>query len=67
MTLKYFSQCEPALMYDSVQVLAVGLGALYQNNITIDRPNISCKNEVPWQGGSSLMKFINSVCTHDKF
>jgi len=47
-------------MYDSVQVLAVGLGALQQNNI-LDYPNISCKDEVPWSNGSSLIKYINSV------
>lgn len=55
-----FRQCEAALMYDSVQVLAVSLGALQQNNILI-YPNISCKNEVPWKSGSSLINYINSV------
>lgn len=53
-------QCEAALIYDSVQVLAVGLGALQQNN-TLEYPNISCKNEVPWRSGSSLINYINSV------
>ncbi|CAI6362581.1 unnamed protein product [Macrosiphum euphorbiae] len=54
------TQCEPALMYDSVQVLAVGLGALQQNH-ALHYPNISCKDEVPWSSGSSLRNFINSV------
>ncbi|XP_025205516.1 glutamate receptor ionotropic, kainate 2 isoform X1 [Melanaphis sacchari] len=54
------TQCEPALMYDSVQVLAVGLGALQQNNV-FDYPNISCKDEIPWSNGSSLINYINSV------
>lgn len=47
-------------MYDSVQVLAVGLGALQQNTI-LEYPNISCKNELPWKNGTSLINSINSV------
>lgn len=55
-------QCEPALVYDSVQVLAVGLGALQQNNV-LGQPNVSCKDGTPWRSGSSLINYMNSVGT----
>ncbi|TGZ31937.1 Glutamate receptor, ionotropic kainate 2 [Temnothorax longispinosus] len=51
---------EPALMYDSVQVFAVGLRTLEQSHAL--RPaNISCELEHPWDGGLSLTNYINSV------
>jgi len=55
-----FLQAEPALMYDSVQVFAVGLRTLEQSHAL--RPaNISCELEHPWDGGLSLTNYINSV------
>ncbi|XP_071568974.1 glutamate receptor ionotropic, kainate 2 isoform X4 [Temnothorax nylanderi] len=52
-------QAEPALMYDSVQVFAVGLRTLEQSHAL--RPaNISCELEHPWDGGLSLTNYINS-------
>ncbi|XP_011061884.1 PREDICTED: glutamate receptor ionotropic, kainate 2-like isoform X2 [Acromyrmex echinatior] len=53
-------QAEPALIYDSVQVFAVGLRTLEQSHAL--RPaNISCELEHPWDGGLSLTNYINSV------
>lgn len=47
-------------MYDSVQVFAVGLRTLEQSHAL--RPaNISCEMEHPWDGGLSLINYINSV------
>nr|KAF7419981.1 hypothetical protein H0235_010278 [Vespula pensylvanica] len=55
-------QAEPALMYDSVQVFAVGLRTLEQSHAL--RPaNISCELEHPWDGGLSLINYINSEHT----
>nr|QHN69178.1 ionotropic receptor 9 [Sirex noctilio] len=53
-------QAEPALMYDSVQTFAVGLRTLEQSHAL--RPaNLSCELEHPWDGGLSLINYINSV------
>ncbi|XP_043478892.1 glutamate receptor ionotropic, kainate 2-like isoform X2 [Leptopilina heterotoma] len=53
-------EAEPALMYDSVQVFAVGLRTLEQSHAL--RPaNLSCELEHPWDGGLSLINYINSV------
>ncbi|XP_057339211.1 glutamate receptor ionotropic, kainate 1-like isoform X2 [Microplitis mediator] len=53
-------QAEPALIYDSVQVFAVGLRTLEQSHAL--RPaNLSCELEHPWDGGLSLINYINSV------
>ncbi|PBC33119.1 Glutamate receptor, ionotropic kainate [Apis cerana cerana] len=53
-------QAEPALMYDSVQVFAIGLRTLEQSHAL--RPaNISCEMEHPWDGGLSLINYINSL------
>ncbi|XP_024938377.1 glutamate receptor ionotropic, kainate 2 isoform X3 [Cephus cinctus] len=53
-------QAESALMYDSVQVFAVGLRTLEQSHAL--RPaNLSCELEHPWDGGLSLINYINSV------
>ncbi|XP_017759689.1 PREDICTED: glutamate receptor ionotropic, kainate 2-like isoform X3 [Eufriesea mexicana] len=55
-------QAEPALMYDSVQVFAEGLSNLERSHAL--RPaNISCEMEHPWDGGLSLINYINSVVT----
>ncbi|KOX72044.1 hypothetical protein WN51_00905 [Melipona quadrifasciata] len=49
-------------MYDSVQVFAVGLRTLEQSHAL--RPaNISCEMEHPWDGGLSLINYINSLKT----
>ncbi|XP_023247023.1 glutamate receptor ionotropic, kainate 1 [Copidosoma floridanum] len=53
-------QAEPALMYDSVQVFAVALRALEQSH-SLRPMNISCELEHPWDGGLSLINYINSV------
>lgn len=56
----FILQAEPALMYDSVQVFAVGLRTLEQSHAL--RPaNVSCELEKPWDGGLSLINYINSV------
>lgn len=56
----FIFQAEPALMYDSVQVFAVGLRTLEQSHAL--RPaNLSCELEKPWDGGLSLINYINSV------
>ncbi|XP_058801348.1 glutamate receptor ionotropic, kainate 2-like isoform X2 [Phymastichus coffea] len=53
-------QAEAALIYDSVQVFAVGLRTLEQSHAL--RPmNISCELEHPWDGGLSLINYINTV------
>ncbi|OAD55476.1 Glutamate receptor, ionotropic kainate 3 [Eufriesea mexicana] len=49
-------------MYDSVQVFAEGLSNLERSHAL--RPaNISCEMEHPWDGGLSLINYINSVVT----
>ncbi|KDR16107.1 Glutamate receptor, ionotropic kainate 2 [Zootermopsis nevadensis] len=53
-------QAEPALMYDSVHVFAVGLQTLEQSH-TLRLSNVSCDEELPWDGGLSLINYINSV------
>ncbi|XP_043273101.1 glutamate receptor ionotropic, kainate 2-like isoform X4 [Venturia canescens] len=56
----FLRMAEPALMYDSVQVFAVGLRTLEQSHAL--RPaNLSCELEHPWDGGLSLINYINSV------
>ncbi|KAF2357618.1 Ionotropic glutamate receptor L-glutamate and glycine-binding domain [Trinorchestia longiramus] len=53
-------QAEPALMYDSVHVFALGLQAL-ERSATLLLANLSCHHEHPWGDGSSLFNYINSV------
>lgn len=53
-------QTEPALMYDSVYAFATGLQALERGH-TLTISNVSCEAEVPWNGGLSLINYINSV------
>lgn len=53
-------EAEPALMYDSVHVFAIGLQTLEQSH-TLRVSNISCNDEKPWDGGLSLINYINSV------
>lgn len=56
----YYSQAEPALMYDSVHVFAKGLSALDRSHV-LKPANLSCDLEQPWDDGLSLYNYINSV------
>ncbi|XP_071541830.1 glutamate receptor ionotropic, kainate 2-like isoform X7 [Panulirus ornatus] len=53
-------QVEPALIYDSVHVFALGLQAL-ERSTSLKVANLSCDSELPWPDGSSLFNYINSV------
>lgn len=53
-------QAEAALMYDSVFVFAIGLQTLEQSH-TLKLSNVSCDREQPWDGGLSLINYINVV------
>ncbi|CAH1132877.1 unnamed protein product [Ceutorhynchus assimilis] len=55
-----FIQAEAALMYDSVYVFAIGLQTLDQSH-TLKLSNVSCNKEQPWDGGLSLINYINAV------
>lgn len=47
-------------MFDSVHVFAIGLQTLEQSH-TLRISNVSCEDELPWDGGLSLINYINSV------
>ncbi|XP_034112024.1 glutamate receptor ionotropic, kainate 2 isoform X4 [Drosophila albomicans] len=47
-----------ALMFDSVYVFAIGLQSIYP---LINLSNSTCDDEVPWNGGLSLINYINAV------
>lgn len=53
-------QAGPALMYDSVLVFAIGLQTLEQSHALVPA-NVSCEAETPWDGGLSLINYINAV------
>ncbi|KAI9565746.1 hypothetical protein GHT06_009538 [Daphnia sinensis] len=53
-------QAEPALVYDSVMALAHGLAAL-DRGTSLRLANLSCDIEQPWNDGSSLFNYINTV------
>ncbi|CAH0390025.1 unnamed protein product [Bemisia tabaci] len=55
-------KAEPALVYDSVHVFAVGLQTLEQSH-PLKLENISCSEERPWDAGLSLVNYVNSVET----
>ncbi|XP_076271917.1 glutamate receptor ionotropic, kainate 2-like isoform X1 [Rhynchophorus ferrugineus] len=55
-----FIKAEAALMYDSVYVFAVGLQTLEQSH-SLKLSNVSCDREQPWDGGLSLINYINTV------
>ncbi|KAH8292604.1 hypothetical protein KR054_005529, partial [Drosophila jambulina] len=58
---KTFSlESEPALMFDSVFVFAMGLQTLEQSHI-LDIYNVTCDEEIPWNGGLSLINYLNAV------
>ncbi|XP_018578369.1 glutamate receptor ionotropic, kainate 2-like isoform X2 [Anoplophora glabripennis] len=46
-------------MYDSVFVFAIGLQTLEQSH-TLKLSNVSCDKEQPWDGGLSLINYINA-------
>lgn len=49
-------------MYDAVHIFAIGLQTLEQSH-TLRLSNISCADEKPWDGGLSLINYINAVST----
>lgn len=51
---------EPALVFDSVYIFAVGLQTLEQSHI-LRLKNMTCNKAEPWDGGLSLINYINSV------
>ncbi|XP_032294105.1 glutamate receptor ionotropic, kainate 2 isoform X2 [Drosophila virilis] len=51
-------QTEAALMFDSVYVFAIGLQSMHP---LIHLSNLTCDDEVPWNGGLSLINYINAV------
>ncbi|XP_049316277.1 glutamate receptor ionotropic, kainate 2 isoform X6 [Bactrocera dorsalis] len=53
-------ETEPAVAYDSVYIFAIGLTSL-QQSLTLSVSNASCASEIPWDGGLSLINYINSV------
>ncbi|GJQ67701.1 hypothetical protein Trydic_g16524 [Trypoxylus dichotomus] len=55
-----YIQAEAALIYDSVFVFTIGLQTLEQSH-TLKLSNVSCDREQPWDGGLSLINYINSV------
>ncbi|ENN75661.1 hypothetical protein YQE_07839, partial [Dendroctonus ponderosae] len=55
-----YIQAEAAFMYDSVYVFAIGLQTLEQSH-TLKLTNVSCDREQPWDGGLSLINYINAV------
>jgi glutamate receptor, ionotropic, invertebrate len=63
---KLFFQAEPALIYDSVHVFAIGLQTLEQSHL-LRISNISCSDEKPWDGGLSLINYINAVSSFHLF
>ncbi|KAH8342593.1 hypothetical protein KR084_011375, partial [Drosophila pseudotakahashii] len=53
-------ESEPALMFDSVYVFAIGLQTLDQSH-TLNLLNMTCDAETPWNGGLSLINYLNAV------
>lgn len=53
-------QTKAALIYDSVYVFAIALQALEQSH-KLRISNVSCTAETPWNGGLSLVNYINGV------
>ncbi|XP_055858225.1 glutamate receptor ionotropic, kainate 2 isoform X2 [Episyrphus balteatus] len=53
-------ETEPALIYDSVYIFALGLQTLDLSH-TLNLSNLSCSEANPWDGGLSLINYINSV------
>lgn len=53
-------ETEPALIFDSVYIFAIGLQTLEQSH-KLKLENISCHQENPWDGGLSLINYISAV------
>jgi len=47
-------------MFDSVYVFAIGLQTLEQSH-TLNLLNMTCDAEIPWNGGLSLINYLNAV------
>lgn len=47
-------------MYDAVHVFAIGLQTLDQSH-SIELSKVTCYDENPWNGGLSLINYINAV------
>ncbi|KMZ07267.1 uncharacterized protein Dsimw501_GD26904 [Drosophila simulans] len=58
-------ESEPALMFDSVYVFAIGLQTLEQSH-SLTLSNISCEDENSWDGGLSLINYLNAVSSTTK-
>ncbi|XP_070074168.1 glutamate receptor ionotropic, kainate 2 isoform X3 [Drosophila takahashii] len=55
-------ESEPALMFDSVYVFAIGLQTLEQSQShTLNLLNMTCDAGIPWNGGLSLINYLNAV------
>lgn len=54
-------ETEVALIYDSLYVFAIGLQTLEQSH-KLQWTNVTCDVEKPWDGGLSLINYINAVC-----
>lgn len=52
------------MIYDSVMALAHGLAAL-DRGTALRLANLSCDIEQPWNDGSSLFNYINTVAQLD--
>lgn len=59
----FLMQTKAALIYDSVYVFAIALQALEQSH-KLRISNVSCTAETPWNGGLSLVNYINGVSEH---
>ncbi|XP_077294860.1 glutamate receptor ionotropic, kainate 2 [Arctopsyche grandis] len=51
----------PALIYDAVRVLTLGLAALQS---PLRPANLSCETSAPWDDGLTLYNYISSVSAH---
>lgn len=47
-------------MYDSVALFAAGLQSLDRSH-KLKPVNLSCEQETPWEDGTSLYNYLNSV------
>lgn len=50
-------------MYDAVFVYSIGLQTLDQSH-RVELSNMSCRAELAWQEGLSLINYMNSVGGH---
>merc|ERR1711884_20264 len=52
---------EPALIFDSVYAFAKGLERAVIDGPDLKMSNLSCEEELPWNGGSTLFSYVSSV------